>query len=232
MSSMLAASKPPGRAVLIAGLLCIALFLVVTALVFSETTQGWDVALALAVNGAYFGGAFNQLMVFATDYGREYFWIGVIAVMLLAGRSRTRLLALELAILFVVGILVGDGLKAVLFRDRPFETLSGIVLRIAQDPDSSFPSGHALIVSLGATFALVSFRRKWVAGLLTLEATIVCYSRIYLGAHYPSDVLGGILVGAAIALVGYFVLERYFGRVLTRLERLIARVLRKGLIEL
>jgi undecaprenyl-diphosphatase len=171
-------------------------------------------------------------MVFATDYGREYFWIGVVAVMLLVGRPRTRLLALELAILFVVGILVGDGLKAVLFRDRPFETLSGIVLRIAQDPDSSFPSGHALIVSLGATFALVSFRRKWVAGLLTVEAALVCYSRIYLGAHYPLDVLGGILVGAGIALVGYFVLERYFGPVLARLERLVARVLRKGLIEL
>jgi membrane-associated phospholipid phosphatase len=46
------------------------------------------------------------------------------------------------------------------------------------------------------------------------------------------DVLGGILVGAGIALVGYFVLERYFGPVLARLERLVARVLRKGLIEL
>jgi undecaprenyl-diphosphatase len=220
------------RAILAAGLLCAILSVVVTALVFSDTTQGWDESLALAVNGAYLGAAFNQLMVLATDYGREYFWVAIVALMLLVGRARTKVLALELAVLFLVGIFVGEAYKLVLFRDRPFETLTGIVLRVAQDPDSSFPSGHALIVSLGATFAVVSFRRRLIAGFLTAEAAVVCYSRVYLGAHYPMDVIGGVLVGASIALVGYYVLERYSSRILVKVERLLTRVLGNGMTDL
>ena len=82
-----------------------------------------------------------------------------------------------------------------------------------------------------ATFTLVSFRRKWLGLLLTAEAAVVCYSRVYLGAHYPMDVLGGILIGSAVALLGTYVLERYLRRQLEVLERLLSRILRRGLVD-
>ena len=126
-----------GRAHLLAALVCLASFFVVTTLVFTRTTQGPDASLALAINHADLGGALTGLMVLATDYGREYFWVGVVAVMLVFGDRRTKVLAIELGILFVVGIVVGEAAKVVLYRARPFETIPTIILRVATDTDSS-----------------------------------------------------------------------------------------------
>ena len=64
-----------------------------------------------------------------------------------------------------------------------------------------------MIVAAGATVALTelyrnpSARMKAVAIALALEASVVCISRIYVGAHYPLDVLGGILLGGGMSLL-------------------------------
>ena len=221
-------SKDSQRRLLLAGAVSLAAFILTTVLVFSGAIQGADNSLALAIDQGYLGSALNQLMVDATNYGREYFWIGVVAVMLLLGKGPTKRLALELAVLFMVGIVAGDVLKPVLFRERPFEALAGIVQRVATDTDSSFPSGHALIVSIGGGFAISKFKKKSVAILLAFEAAVVCYSRVYVGAHYPTDVLGGVFLGFSIALLGTFVLEKYLRTALDRASRFVGRVLRWG----
>jgi len=155
----------------------------------------------------------TQLMVLASQYGRDLFWPLVVGVMILFGKRETRLLGVELLVLLGIGILTGDVLKTVWFRDRPFDPASGvtgIVTRIvALDMDSSYPSGHALIVAIGAIFSVLKFSRKWIAGLLALEAGLVCYSRIYLGVHYPLDVVGGVLAAGTIVFLGTFLLEMY-----------------------
>ncbi len=212
------------------GILCFVLFLVVTALVFSGITQGLDAQVALAINGSDLGGAPTALMLSASEYGREYFWIPVVAVLLIFGDQETKLLGIELAALFVVGIAFGEALKPLLYRARPYDTIAGINLRVPGDTDSSYPSGHALIVSIGAAFSLIKFGRtgssKAIALLLTLEAVLVCYSRVYVGMHYPLDVVGGIVLGIGIVGVGLFVLERYLEPTLRRLSSSVARMLR------
>jgi undecaprenyl-diphosphatase len=217
---------------LLAGAACFLSFLVVAALVFTRATQGPDASLALAINHAYLGAPLNQLMILATDYGREYFWVGVVAVMLIFGDRRTKILAVELALLFVAGIIVGEVAKVALYRARPFETIPAIVLRVATDTDSSFPSGHALIVSIGAGFALALFRNKGVAILLSLEAAVVCYSRVYVGAHYPMDVLGGVVLGLAITYVGLFLVDRFLRAPISKIAALVARVFRIDVLHL
>src|SRR6266480_849217 len=71
-------------------------FVVVSGLVFSRLTQTADAQLALSINQAYLGSAVSALMVLAAEYGREYFWIPVVAVMLVFGDRRTKFLAMEL----------------------------------------------------------------------------------------------------------------------------------------
>ena len=208
---------------LILGAAALLLFLVVTFLVLGNVTQASDARLALQLNADQ-GATVTTLMTSASLYGREYFWIPIVVAMLLFGKPGTRLLALELAALFIVGIAAGEVLKYAVYRPRPYETISGIVTRVATDTDSSFPSGHALIVSIGAVFALLKFKNKVVSVLLTVEAAVVCYSRIYVGLHYPLDVVGGVLLGTAIACLGLAILESYGARMMERAGLLLEKM--------
>jgi membrane-associated phospholipid phosphatase len=76
---------------------------------------------------------------------------------------------------------------------------------IGADSEFAFPSGHALIVSAGATVALLLFndtpRKLVISSLLAVEASFVCISRIYVGGHYLLDVIGGILLGVGVSLI-------------------------------
>ena len=195
----------------VGGIIFLALFVVTSALVFSNVTQNWDATAAVRINTANASSAFSNLMVFLSLYGREWFWIPLVGVMIVLGSRETKILATELALLFVAGIVIGDTLKTVLVRPRPFETVAGIITRVptAGDTNSSYPSGHALIVSIGAVFSLAKFKVKWVALLLSLEAALVCNSRVFVGVHYPMDVLGGIFAGATIVFLGVFLIEKY-----------------------
>jgi membrane-associated phospholipid phosphatase len=220
------------RSYLTIGLLSTLSFVVVTALVVSKVTQAADAQLAIAINHADPGAAFTALMVVAAEYGREYFWVPVVGVMLILGSRRTKLLAMELAVLFIVGIVMGEVLKFAVFRPRPFESIDMIITRVPTDVDSSYPSGHALIVTIGAAFSVLKFRKKIVALCFGIEAAIVCYSRVYVGVHYPLDVVGGIFLGIGIVGVGLFLVERYLGPVLTKITSMATKILKDGPLDL
>lgn len=195
-----------------AGASFLALFLITAQLVFSKATQSFDTQLALAIYNANLGPTISSLLVLASKYGREIFWTGLTVLLLLLGKQNTKQLALQLSILFGAGIIAGDLAKIVTYRPRPFLTVTGITALIAQDSDSSFPSGHALIVAIGAIFTLTKFtgkKARLIAVLFTIEATIVSYSRVYLGVHYPLDILGGVFLAGAIVFLGLFFIESY-----------------------
>ena len=93
--------------------------------------------------------------------------------------------------------LVAAGIKLAVARPRPVETVAGA------DPlvhtfGSSFPSGHAATSVAGAV-ALAAIAPRGLVWFLLLAGAIAC-SRIYVGVHYPLDVVAGALVGAAVAL--------------------------------
>ena len=85
-----------------------------------------------------------------------------------------------------------------------------------------------MIVSIGAAFSLLKFRRKAIAGLLALEAGLVCYSRIYLGVHYPLDLLGSIFAAGTIVFLGTFLLEKYADDLGRMLDYVLGKLLGKG----
>ena len=91
-------------------------------------------------------------------------------------------------------------LKPLIGRIRPFAVNPDVVLLIAPPGDASFPSGHTA-VSFAAVFALKTAGSPLWKPALAL-AVVIAFSRLYLYVHWPSDVLGGAILGAAVGWAG------------------------------
>jgi undecaprenyl-diphosphatase len=110
-------------------------------------------------------------------------------------------------------------------RPRPYTT-HHIAHPWSNTTDASFPSDHST-VSFAIAFAVVMFDP--VAGAIFLViAAIIAVGRLFIGAHYPSDVLAGFVIGGLAALVVVRLLQPFVGRVVSWVERvtdpLLARV--------
>jgi undecaprenyl-diphosphatase len=145
----------------------------------------------------------NQLMVFLTEYGREVFWPLTILLLFVVGGWTGKKTAVVIIISMLILIPLGMIIKDVVARPRPIIPKTDFL--IAADSEYAFPSGHAMIVSAGAAVSLAlfknTFRRLAISLALTMEAALVCLSRIYVGGHYPLDVLAGIFLGVGVSFI-------------------------------
>ena len=157
-----------------------------------------DAALFSAINAAHTP-ALDAVMLAASWLG--YFpgiWFLFGAAALGWPRGRAAALRMCLAVAFAY-IMASGVIKPIVGRVRPSHTPAmGARVLEAQPPSSaSFPSGHAATAVAGAVAAArVLPRAGWVFWAL---ATLMAYSRVYVGVHYPTDLLGGAIVGALCA---------------------------------
>jgi undecaprenyl-diphosphatase len=137
------------------------------------------------------------------DHGM--FWI-LTGVVLLCFK-KTRLMGLCVILSLAAGLLIGNTfLKNMIARERPCWIDNSVPLLINNPRDYSFPSGHTLASFEGAV-SIWLYNRKWGTAALILAA-LIGFSRMYLFVHFPSDVLGGLVLGALIAVLVHFIVER------------------------
>jgi membrane-associated phospholipid phosphatase len=171
------------------------------------TREGWreeidrlDVAVFSAVAATQtprLDGALRHVSR-AADHWKP--WIGTAAVLALTGGTRGRRAAVNgLASTALSSAVVNLVLKQLAGRHRPDRPRYQVPIsrQVAMPQSTSFPSGHA---AAGAAFAAGVGGTMPPAGLpLAATATLVAYSRVHTGVHYPADVVVGSLAGTAMA---------------------------------
>jgi membrane-associated phospholipid phosphatase len=183
----------------IVGLSLILSFIILGVAIDAGVLDGWDTGVFAVVNSGNYE-ALDSVMVILSLYGREVVWGALIVGLFIIGGEREKKMALTLGLIFLILIGVGYVSKTYYSRPRPYDVVDDLRLLVAKESDYNFPSGHTLIVAGGVVVAWLYLRRVWAA-LLSAEAALVAYSRIYVGVHYPSDVVGGVLLGAGCALI-------------------------------
>lgn len=135
----------------------------------------------------------DAVMIFFSTLGNEGFiWIAIGVVMLII--PRTRKCGLSVLLAMAVTFLLGNMfLKNLIARPRPCAVDTSVALLIPYPSEYSFPSGHTSNGFAAAVSIFMCHRKPGVVALVV--AGIIAFSRMYLFVHYPTDILGGIVLG-------------------------------------
>ncbi len=168
-----------------------------------------DDQLLLDVNGL----ARHTSWLHGAVLGYATYGVVLFAVLLVVGVVRSRSasdgrLAVAgwacLATLIAVGI--NQPVGTVFGEARPYSTHPRLLVLASRSSDFSFPSDHAVMAgAVAAGLWLVSRRLGAVA---VIAALVMAFARVYIAAHYPWDVVAGLLLGAAVSLLGWVLLHR------------------------
>ena len=145
----------------------------------------------------------DWIMLGFTQIGNGFFALLVALVLFSTNLQR---LAYELILGTLTLWLLVEVFKAIVHRSRPFIRVAGARIVGPRERGCSFPSGHTSQVFFMATLLYQYFHPHfWVAFSLFALAVLVAVTRMYVGAHYPRDVLAGFILGSVWSILGVIV---------------------------
>ena len=189
--------------------------------------MGWDAGFLLYIQEYIRSDFLNPIMKVLTHSGDKGILL-IVLILALLFIPRTRAIGIMSTISIAIEALLNNVLlKNLIARTRPYDEIEGLVNLVGKQSDYSFPSGHT-----GAAFAVAGamlvvalfglpmiaktgeFKRedpslsfKLVSVLLIMYATLLAFSRMYVGVHYPTDVLCGLLLGLGTSAVAYLIYQ-------------------------
>lgn len=159
---------------------------------------------------------------FITHLGdKGILWI-VLLLFLMCFKKTRKAAFLASSVLLLTFIVTNLYLKPFIARIRPYEVIDNLTILIPKPSDFSFPSGHtANSLAVGITLWYIGISRKksgigdlyfpksagWTVFILSV---LISLSRLYLGVHYPTDVLGGAVIASVISFICILLYKKIF----------------------
>jgi membrane-associated phospholipid phosphatase len=136
--------------------------------------------------------------------------LGSLAYALIENDRAMRYKSYELLGAIGINIIATEGLKRIFDRIRPYDKYPNDVFVLKTSKGYSFPSGHTSLAFATATTLSYTCKKWYIILPAYLWAGCVGYSRMYLGRHYPSDVLGGAVVGTGSSVLSHWLSKKLF----------------------
>ena len=176
---------------------------------------GFDQSVTAAVHQLYeaAGGFMTPFMEMISFLGKDGICLIILSLMLIFFKKTRRFGTAMLLGVAIGALFTNCFLKIVIARPRPYADENGFFYPLWQmmgqhmESDKSFPSGHttAAVATMVPVFLVGNRKVSWTA---LIFAFLMGLSRIYLVVHYPSDVLGGLIVGTIAGILGYLVSQK------------------------
>lgn len=154
-------------------------------------------------------GFLDTIMPMISRLGNSGF-IWILGAAVLASTNKYRKNGILILLILLTGVIVGNlFLKHLVMRPRPCWINQDVDMLIKIPKDYSFPSGHTLSSFGAATGFMYADRRMGIAAFIV--AVTIAFSRLYLYVHFPTDVLGGAVIGTGIALIEIYCFKKIKG---------------------
>jgi len=181
-----------------------------------QTLVNWDTQLLLLLNSLH--SPFWDAIMW--QISTKTLWIPFYAVLLFfmiwKHKKYWWITILSIAIMILLSDQLADFIKDNVQRLRPTHNpaIANLVhiLRDYRGGNFGFVSSHASNSFAIATFVSMFFAKRWLTISMFLWAALVCYSRVYLGVHYPGDVLCGAIVGAGVGISIWLPANYFFNK--------------------
>lgn len=171
-----------------------------------ETFLNMDGGVLLFIQEYIRNPILNAIMIFITTLGdRGYIWIAATIALLIP--KKTRKIGVISAVALLGSLLINNELvKNLVKRPRPFVTFTDLQIIIPTPSQYSFPSGHT-----SSSFAAAAVFYRYLPKKLGLPSVILAgligFSRMYVGVHYPTDVLAGVVMGICLSYLAEFLVN-------------------------
>lgn len=174
-----------------------------------SSLAGFDRWLFQLINQKGANPVFDAVMPFITDKAHVIVPLGLLWLFLFwrAGRKGRLVAVLTLVVIAASDQLSAHVLKPIFCRTRPPYALESVRLLVDTTRSFSFPSAHASNAFAVASFVSSFYSRTRIA--LYIVAAFIAYSRVYVGVHFPFDVLGGALLGLVLGFGGAVLAKRF-----------------------